>query len=40
VRAILKDALIPTLQESQAVKPATGRKEDPNKLVFFEVFCQ
>ncbi len=39
VRAILKDALIPTLQEPGCeALYETGRKEDPNKLVFFEVF--
>ena len=39
VRAILKDALIPTLQEPGCeALYQTGRKDDPYKLVFFEVF--
>ncbi len=39
VKAILKEALIPTLQElgCEALYE-TGRKDDPHKLVFFEVF--
>ncbi len=39
VKAILKEALIPTLQEPgfEALYE-TGRKDDPHKLVFFEVF--
>ncbi len=39
VKAILKETLIPTLQEPgcQALYE-TGRKDDPHKLVFFEVF--
>jgi quinol monooxygenase YgiN len=39
VKAIFKEALIPTLQEpgSEALYE-TGRKDDPHKLVFFEVF--
>ena len=39
VKAILKEALIPTLQElgCEALYE-TGRKDDPDKLVFFEVF--
>ena len=39
VRAILKEALIPTLQEPGCeALYETGRKDDPHKLVFFEVF--
>ena len=39
VRAILKEALIPTLQEPGCeALYETGRKDDPYKLVFFEVF--
>src|SRR6266446_3578985 len=39
VRAILKEALIPTLQEAGCeALYETGRKNDPHKLVFFEVF--
>jgi quinol monooxygenase YgiN len=39
VKAIFKEALIPTLEEpgSEALYE-TGRKDDPHKLVFFEVF--
>ena len=39
VRAIFKEALIPTLQEPgcEALYETT-RKDDPGKLVFFEVF--
>ena len=39
VRALLKEALLPTLQEpgGEALYE-TGRKDDPHKLVFFEVF--
>jgi quinol monooxygenase YgiN len=39
VKAILKEALIPTLQEprSEALYE-TRRENDPHKLVFFEVF--
>jgi len=39
VKAILKEALIPTLQEPGCeALYETGRKDDPHKLVFFEVF--
>jgi quinol monooxygenase YgiN len=39
VKAILKEALIPTLQEPGCeALYETGRKDDPQKLVFFEVF--
>ena len=39
VTTILKEALIPTLQEPGCeALYETGRKDDPNKLVFFEVF--
>ena len=39
VKAILKKALIPTLQEAGCeALYETGRKDDPQKLVFFEVF--
>ena len=39
VQAILKEALAPTLQEpSCKALYETGRKDDPHKLVFFEVF--
>jgi quinol monooxygenase YgiN len=39
VRAILKEALIPTLQEPGCeALYETGRNDDPNRLVFFEVF--
>jgi quinol monooxygenase YgiN len=38
VRAILKEALIPTLQEPGCALYETGRKDDPHKLAFFEVF--
>jgi quinol monooxygenase YgiN len=39
VRAILKEALIPTLQEPGCeALYETGRKDDPHKVVFFEVF--
>jgi quinol monooxygenase YgiN len=39
VKAILKEALVPTLQEPGCeALYETGRKEDPQKLVFFEVF--
>src|SRR6266481_7870449 len=39
VKAILAEALIPTLQEPGCeVLYETGRKDDPHKLVFFEVF--
>ena len=39
VRTIFKEALLPTLQEPgcEALYETT-RKDDPNKLVFFEVF--
>jgi quinol monooxygenase YgiN len=38
-KAILKEALIPTLQESGCeALYETGRDDDPHKLVFFEVF--
>ena len=39
VKAILREALIPTLQElgCEALYE-TGRKDDPHKPVFFEVF--
>ena len=39
VKAILKEALIPTLQEPGCeALYETGLKHDPHKLVFFEVF--
>src|SRR5882724_11601871 len=39
VEAILKEALIPTLQEPGCeALYETARKDDPHKLVFFEVF--
>jgi len=39
VKAILREALIPTLQEPGCeALYETGRKNDPHKLVFFEVF--
>ena len=39
VKAILKEALVPTLQEPGCeALYETGRKDDPHKLVFFEVF--
>src|SRR5260370_5135801 len=39
VKAILKEALIPTLQEPGCeALYETGRKGDPHKLVFFEIF--
>ena len=39
VKAILKEALIPTLEEPGCeALYETGRKDDPHKLVFFEVF--
>jgi quinol monooxygenase YgiN len=39
VKAILKEALIPTLQEPGCkALYETGRKDDPHSLVFFEVF--
>ena len=39
VKATLKEALIPTLQEPGCeALYETGRKDDPHKLVFFEVF--
>ena len=39
VKAIFKEALIPTLQEPGCeASYATGREDDPHKLVFFEVF--
>ena len=39
VRAILKEALIRTLQEPGCeALYETGRNDDPHKLVFFEVF--
>jgi quinol monooxygenase YgiN len=39
VTATLKEALIPTLQEPGCeALYETGRKDDPHKLVFFEVF--
>jgi quinol monooxygenase YgiN len=39
VKAILKEALIPTLQEPGCeALYETGRNDDPQKLVFFEVF--
>ena len=38
-KAILREALIPTLQEPGCeALYETGRKDDPHKLVFFEVF--
>ena len=38
VKAIFKEALIPTLQEPGCeALYETGRKDDPHKLVFFEV---
>src|SRR5882672_329295 len=39
VKAILEEALIPTLQERGCEALCeTGRMDDPHKLVFFEVF--
>jgi quinol monooxygenase YgiN len=39
VKAILKEALVPTLQEPGCIGLfETARKHDPHKLVFFEVF--
>jgi len=39
VKAILKEALVPTLQEPGCeALYETGREDDPHKLVFFEVF--
>ena len=39
VKAILKEALVPTLQEPGCEAfYETGRKDGPHKLVFFEVF--
>ncbi len=39
VKAILKEALIPTLEEPGCeALYETERKDDPHKLVFFEVF--
>src|SRR5258705_2537906 len=39
VKAILREALIPTLQEPGCeALYETGRRDDPRKLVFFEVF--
>ena len=39
VKAILEEALIPTLQEPGCeALYETGRKDEPHKLVFFEVF--
>jgi quinol monooxygenase YgiN len=39
VKAIFKEALIPTLQEPGCeALYETGRKDEPHKLVFFEVF--
>ena len=39
VKAILKEALIPTLQEPGCeALYETERKDDPHKLVFFEIF--
>jgi len=39
VKTILKEALTPTLQEPGCeALYETGRKDDPHKLVFFEVF--
>ena len=39
VKAILAEALIPTLEEPGCeALYETGRKDDPHKLVFFEVF--
>ena len=39
VKAILKEALIPTLQESGCeALYETGREDEPHKLVLFEVF--
>ena len=38
-KTILKEALIPTLQEPGCeALYETGRKDDPHELVFFEVF--
>ena len=40
VKAIFKEALIPTLQAPGCeALYETGRKDDPHKLVFFEVFA-
>src|SRR2546425_11449501 len=39
VKAIFKEALVPTLQEPGCeALYETGRKDDPHKLVFFEIF--
>src|SRR6267378_4139855 len=39
VKALLEEALIPTLQEpGREALYETGRKDEPHKLVFFEVF--
>jgi quinol monooxygenase YgiN len=39
VKAIFKEALIPTLEEPGCeALYETGRNDDPHKLVFFEVF--
>jgi quinol monooxygenase YgiN len=39
VKAVLEQALIPTLQEPGCeALYETGRKDEPHKLVFFEVF--
>src|SRR5437667_10313025 len=39
VKAVFKEALIPTLQEPGCeALYETGRKDDPHKFVFFEVF--
>ncbi len=39
VKAIFKEALVPTLQEpGYEALYETGRRDDPHKLVFFEVF--
>jgi quinol monooxygenase YgiN len=39
VKAILEEALIPTLQEPGCeALYETGREDDPHKLVFFEIF--
>jgi quinol monooxygenase YgiN len=39
VKATRKEALIPRLQEPGCEAPyETGRNDDPNRLVFFEVF--
>ena len=40
VKAIFKEAHVPTLQEPGCeALYETGRKDDPHKLVFFEVFA-